>query len=60
MALCRTIFSASTEACVAYRFGWVNLSDRLLNLRIVDWTPRLRQSVKRHFAVRCRSIVGRG
>jgi len=26
----------------------------------VDWTPRLRQPVKRHFAVRCRSIVGRG
>jgi hypothetical protein len=26
----------------------------------VDWTPRLRQSVKLHFAVRCRSIVGRG
>src|SRR6266498_2990999 len=25
----------------------------------VDWTPRLRQSVKLHFAVRCRSIVGR-
>jgi hypothetical protein len=27
---------------------------------LVDWTPRLRQSVKLHFAVRCRSIVGRG
>jgi len=27
---------------------------------LVDWTPRLRQSVKRHFAVRCRSIVGQG
>jgi hypothetical protein len=26
----------------------------------VDWTPRLRQSVKLHFAVRCRSIVRRG
>jgi hypothetical protein len=26
----------------------------------MDWTPGLRQSVKRHFAVRCRSIVGRG
>ncbi len=26
----------------------------------LDWTPGLRQSVKRHFAVRCRSIVGRG
>jgi len=30
---------------------------RLVDL---DWTPRLRQPVKRHFAVRCRSIVGRG
>jgi hypothetical protein len=26
----------------------------------VDWTPRLRQPVKLHFAVRCRSVVGRG
>jgi hypothetical protein len=26
----------------------------------MDWTPRLRQSVKLHFAVRCRSIVRRG
>ncbi len=26
----------------------------------MDWTPGLRQSVKRHCAVRCRSIVGRG
>jgi len=26
----------------------------------LDWTPRLRQFVKRHRAVRCKSIVGRG
>jgi hypothetical protein len=26
----------------------------------MDWTPGLRQSVKQHCAVRCRSIVGRG
>ncbi len=26
----------------------------------LDWTPRLRQLVKLHFAVRCRSVVGRG
>ena len=26
----------------------------------LDWTPGLRQPVKRQFAVRCRSIVGRG
>ena len=25
----------------------------------MDWTPRLRQSVKRHLAVRCKSIVQR-
>ena len=31
----------------------------IVNIR-VDWTPGLRQFVKRHFAVRCRSIVGRG
>jgi hypothetical protein len=26
----------------------------------LDWTPRLRQPVKLHFAVRCRSIARRG
>jgi hypothetical protein len=34
--------------------------DYLIGKRTVDWTPRLRQPVKRHFAVRCRSIVGLG
>src|SRR5208337_3411670 len=35
------------------------IENRIMALDM-DWTPRLRQSVKRHFAVRCRSIVGRG
>ena len=33
---------------------------RFNNRKNLDWTPRLRQSVKLHFAVRCRSVVGRG
>jgi len=32
----------------------------VVSRQALDWTPRLRQSVKRQFAVRCRSIVGRG
>ena len=33
---------------------------RLWAEKSLEWTPRLRQSVKLHFAVRCRSSVGRG
>jgi|ERR1019366_4256824 hypothetical protein len=43
---------------------WLTNYNRVLTLGAsqegLDWTPRLRQSVKLHFAVRCRSVVGRG
>jgi hypothetical protein len=56
---------AVTAACLLmYQIGLVHHEEELLksvlDIYDLDWTPRLRQSVKLHFAVRCRSIVGRG
>jgi hypothetical protein len=37
----------------------IEYSRALSDCETLDWTPRLRQSVKRHLAVRCKSIVQR-